>query len=165
MEPSIRIVHGSKREKYHGLNPQIRALLEDEKDLIAALANVTAALKMNFEEYSWVGFYFLKKGSRKNSELVLGPFQGKPACTRIKVGQGVCGSSVKLKQTIVVPDVSKFSGHIYCDPNSQSEIAVPLLRRKEVLGVLDIDSDRLGCFDAVDKEFLEKIVGEVVRKF
>ena len=165
MEPSLKIIQGSKEEKYHELLPQIKALLKEENDLIATLANMTGVLKMNFEEFSWVGFYFLKNTIHRASELVLGPFQGKPACTRIGVGHGVCGKSVELKQTIVVPEVSKFPGHIYCDPNSRSEIVVPLVRNKKVLGVLDIDSDRLGTFDETDQKFLQKIVTEVVRKF
>ncbi|MFQ5798341.1 MAG: GAF domain-containing protein [Bacteroidota bacterium] len=165
MEPSLKIIQGSKEEKYHEVIPQIKSLLEGENDLIGALANVTAVLKMSFEEFNWVGFYFLKNTISRASELVLGPFQGKPACTRIRVGEGVCGKSVELKQSLVVPDVSKFPGHIYCDANSRSEIVVPLVRNKKVLGVLDIDSDRFGTFDKTHQEFLEKIVAEVVRKF
>lgn len=165
MEPAITIVQGSKEEKYRDLLPQIKALLDGEEDLTAALGNVTAALKLNFQEHSWVGFYFLNNVDRSNSQLILGPFQGKPACTRIKVGKGVCGKSVELKQTIIVPDVSKFPGHIYCDPDTKSEIVVPLLRGNEVLGVIDVDSNRLNTFDEVDRKFLEEIAAEAVSSF
>ncbi|MEE9289129.1 MAG: GAF domain-containing protein [Bacteroidota bacterium] len=165
MEPAITIVRGSKEEKYRDLLPQIKALLDGEDDLAAALGNVTAALKLIFQDHSWVGFYFLKNIDRSNSQLILGPFQGKPACTRIKVGQGVCGKSVELKQTIIVPDVSKFPGHIYCDRDTKSEIVVPLLRGNEVLGVIDIDSSRLDAFDEVDRKFLEEIAAQAVSSF
>lgn len=165
MKPTVSNLRGSKDERYRALTPQIKALLDGESDVIAALGNVAAALKMTFEEYNWAGFYLLRGDSAESSQLVLGPFQGKPACTRIKVGQGVCGKSIALRQTIVVPDVSEFPGHIYCDPDSRSEIVVPMLRGPEALGVLDIDSDRLDAFDDVDRVYLEEIVREVVRKF
>ncbi len=129
------------------------------------LANVAAALKVNFREFSWVGFYLLKGATEDHSELILGPFQGNPACTRIRVGEGVCGKAVQLKQTIIVPDVGKFPGHIYCDPDSRSEIVVPLRRGEKVIGVLDVDSDRLELFDRTDQECLEEIAGAVVQKF
>lgn len=149
----------TKEEIYSELLPQIKALIEDEPDLIANLANVSSALKQAFSSFSWVGFYLMK-----GDELVLGPFQGKLACTRIKVGSGVCGTAVLKKETIVVPDVEKFPGHIYCDPDSKSEIVVPLIKDGEVRGVLDIDSYELNNFDEVDKIYLEKLVNLLISK-
>jgi GAF domain-containing protein len=155
------IVKGqTKDEIYSELLPQIKSLIEDESDLIANLANVTSALKQAFPSFSWVGFYLMKGG-----ELVLGPFQGKLACTRIKVGSGVCGTAVLKKETIIVPDVEKFPGHIYCDPDSRSEIVVPIIKDGEVLGVLDIDSYELDNFDETDKFYLEKLVEILLEKF
>jgi L-methionine (R)-S-oxide reductase len=155
------IVKGqTKDEIYSELLPQIKSLIEDESDLIANLANVTSALKQAFPSFSWVGFYLMKGG-----ELVLGPFQGKLACTRIKVGSGVCGTAVLKKETIIVPDVEKFPGHIYCDPDSRSEIVVPIMKDGEVLGVLDIDSYELDNFDETDKFYLEKLVEILLEKF
>jgi GAF domain-containing protein len=150
----------TKEEIYSELLPQIKSLIADEPDLIANLANVTSALKQAFPSFSWVGFYLMK-----GNELVLGPFQGKLACTRIKIGSGVCGTSALEKKTIIVPDVEKFPGHIYCDPDSKSEIVVPIIKDGEVLGVLDIDSYELNNFDEVDKVYLEKIVDLLVSKF
>ena len=150
----------TKEEIYIELIPQIKGLIEGEDDLIANLANVSAALKQAFESFSWVGFYLMKGG-----ELVLGPFQGKVACTRIKLGRGVCGTSAVRKETIVVPDVEKFPGHIYCDPDSRSEIVVPIVKDGDVLGVLDIDSYKLNNFDDVDRKFLEEIVKLILNKF
>jgi GAF domain-containing protein len=155
------IVKGqTKDEIYSELLPQIKSLIEDESDLIANLANVTSALKQAFPSFSWVGFYLMKGG-----ELVLGPFQGKLACTRIKIGSGVCGTAVLKKETIIVPDVEKFPGHIYCDPDSRSEIVVPIIKDGEVLGVLDIDSYELDNFDETDKFYLEKLVEILLEKF
>jgi len=150
----------TKEEIYSELLPQIKSLIEDEPDLIANLANVTSALKQAFPSFSWVGFYLMKGG-----ELVLGPFQGKLACTRIKIGSGVCGTSALRKETIIVPDVEKFPGHIYCDPDSKSEIVVPIIKNGEVLGVLDVDSYELNNFDEIDKLYLEKIVELLLEKF
>lgn len=155
------VVKGTTREEiYLELLPQIKSLIEGETDLIANLANVTSALKQAFESFSWVGFYLMKDG-----ELVLGPFQGKLACTRIKIGSGVCGTSALKRETIIVPDVEKFPGHIYCDPDSKSEIVVPIVKDGEVLGVLDVDSYRLNNFDEIDKIYLEKLVDLLVSKF
>jgi GAF domain-containing protein len=155
------IVKGqTKDEIYSELLPQIKSLIEDESDLIANLANVTSALKQAFPSFSWVGFYLMKGG-----ELVLGPFQGKLACTRIKIGSGVCGTAVLKKKTIIVPDVEEFPGHIYCDPDSRSEIVVPIIKDGEVLGVLDIDSYELDNFDETDKFYLEKLVEILLEKF
>ncbi|MBI4428729.1 MAG: GAF domain-containing protein [Ignavibacteriales bacterium] len=156
----ISIKSLNKEERYEEILPQIESLINGEADFIANLANVAAALKLAFkDEISWVGFYLAKSG-----ELVLGPFQGKPACVRIQMGRGVCGTAAKEKRTVIVPDVSKFPGHIYCDPDSKSEIVVPLMRNGEVLGVLDVDSSSLGAFDETDMRHLERVADMIVRK-
>lgn len=147
--------HLSKKEKYEALLPQITALVEGEVDLIANLANICAALKEVFN-FFWVGFYLVKK-----DELVLGPFQGPVACVRIGFGKGVCGAAWREKKTIVVPDVDAFPGHIACSSASRSEIVVPGFQNGEVFLVLDIDSDRLDEFDALDKHYLEKLVKDL----
>jgi L-methionine (R)-S-oxide reductase len=152
MSEDLMIINGTKEEQYKTLLPQIKALLEGEKDLVANLANVAAALKEQFS-WLWVGFYLVKE-----NELVLGPFQGPVACTRIKKGRGVCGSAWAKGETIVVPDVEKFPGHIACSSLSRSEIVLPLLKNGEVVGVLDVDSASLDTFDAVDNEYLEKVI-------
>lgn len=146
------IITGSKQEQYEALIPQIKGLLEGEEDLVANLANVAAALKEQFKWF-WVGFYLVKK-----DELVLGPFQGPVACTRIKKGRGVCGTSWAQAKTLIVPDVEKFPGHIACSSLSRSEIVVPLISNNEVVGVLDVDSEHLDQFDETDQQFLEQIV-------
>ena len=153
MAEDLHIATGSKEEQYSTLIPQIRALLSGETDEIANMANVAAALKEQFGWF-WVGFYRVTDG-----ELVLGPFQGPVACTRIKKGRGVCGSAWASGETLVVPDVEQFPGHIACSSLSRSEIVVPVLRNGAVIGVLDVDSDELDQFDAVDKRFLEEIAG------
>jgi len=142
----------SKEETYKSLLPQIRELTKNERDLTANLANISAALKQAFG-FFWVGFYLVKE-----SELVLGPFQGPVACTRIPLGKGVCGTAWKERKTIIVPDVEQFPGHIACSSESKSEIVVPLFNNGEIIGVLDIDSDRLNTFDETDVAYLEKIV-------
>lgn len=142
----------NKIEKYKLLLKQAKYLLADESDLIANLANISALLKDTFH-FFWVGFYLVK-----NNELVLGPFQGPIACTRIKKGKGVCGAAWLNQESIIVPDVSKFEGHIACSPFSKSEIVVPLICKDEVVGVLDIDSDLLNTFDEVDQHNLEQLV-------
>jgi GAF domain-containing protein len=152
MAEDLSIVEGNKTEQYESIIPQIRALIEGEPDLIANLANVVAALKEQFR-WLWVGFYLVK-----GEELVLGPFQGPVACTRIAMGRGVCGTSWKIAQTLVVPDVEKFPGHIACSSLSRSEIVVPIVRNDEVIAVLDVDSEALGSFDETDKKYLEEIV-------
>ena len=139
----------SKKDKYEQLYPQLKALLSGETDFIANLANLAAALRQAFG-YFWVGFYLDKEG-----ELVLGPFQGPIACTRIAIGKGVCGTSYKKMETIVVEDVNAFPGHIACSADSKSEIVVPFRFSKGKSGVLDIDSDQLADFDQVDKIYLE----------
>lgn len=141
-----------KKEKYEYIIKQIDSLLLGENDLIANLANISSVLKYSFDHISWVGFYLLKKG-----ELVLGPFQGKPACIRIALGRGVCGTSASKGETVLVPDVSQFPGHIYCDPDSRSEIVVPVYKQNALLGVLDVDSNQINAFDDVDKSYLERI--------
>lgn len=146
----------SKEEKYQQLYPQIQALLAGESDLIANLANVSAALKELFG-FFWVGFYLVKE-----QQLVLGPFQGTLACTRIPFGRGVCGTAWKNKETIIVPDVDTFPGHIACSSLSKSEIVVPVLCGQEVIAVLDIDSDTLNSFDEIDQNYLEKIAALLV---
>lgn len=141
----------SKAEKYDLLLPQLKSLLEVERDIIANLANISAALKEVFD-FFWVGFYLVK-----DDELVLGPFQGPIACTRIKYGRGVCGSTWKNKKAIIVPDVEKFPGHIACSSLSKSEIVIPLFKGNIVVGVLDVDSDSYDSFDGIDEEYLTKI--------
>lgn len=152
MAEDLSISTGSKTEKYQTLLPQIKSLTEGEPDLIANLANVSAALKETFS-FFWAGFYLVKE-----DEMVLGPFQGPIACTRIKKGRGVCGTAWAEAKTLVVPDVDAFPGHIACSSLSRSEIVVPLKRASgEVWGVLDIDSERLNAFDETDARFLEEI--------
>jgi GAF domain-containing protein len=141
-----------KATVYKELLPQVRNLLDCEIDLIANLANLAAVLKEAFG-FLWVGFYLVK-----NDQLVLGPFQGSVACTRIPKGKGVCGRSWDMADTVVVPDVDQFEGHIACSSLSRSEIVVPLVKDGLVIGVLDIDSDRLNTFDEIDAHFLEKMV-------
>ena len=158
MAEDLKIVVGSKEELYLSLIPQIKGLLDGEPDLIANLANVAAALKEQFN-WLWVGFYLVKPfGSTQDSELVLGPFQGPVACTRIKKGRGVCGAAWQNAATLIVSDVEKFPGHIACSSLSRSEIVVPLMNNNEVLGVLDVDSESLNDFDETDKKYLEHIV-------
>lgn len=151
MAEDLNIAQGTKEEKYRTLLPQLKSLLEGEDDLIANLANASAALKETFC-FFWVGFYLVK-----GEELVLGPFQGPIACTRIKKGRGVCGTAWAKAQTLVVPDVDAFPGHIACSSLSRSEIVVPLRRGDEVWGVLDIDSEELNSFDETDARFLEEL--------
>src|SRR5450432_3669421 len=152
MAEDLDIVKGSKEEEYQSLIPQVKGLLEGETDLVANMANVAAALKEQFQ-WLWVGFYVVK-----NNELVLAPFQGPVACTRIKKGRGVCGSCWQRATTLIVPDVEKFPGHIACSSLSKSEIVVPLIKDGEVWGVLDVDSEYLDSFDETDKQYLEEIV-------
>jgi len=152
MAEDLHIINGTKKEQYEALLPQIKGLLEGETDLVANLANVAAALKEQFHWW-WIGFYLVKK-----DELVLGPFQGPVACTRIRKGRGVCGSSWEQALTLIVPDVEKFPGHIACSSASRSEIVVPLLHDGEVWGVLDADSEKLDHYDETDQYYLEKIV-------
>ncbi|HNR15961.1 MAG TPA: GAF domain-containing protein [Chitinophagaceae bacterium] len=155
MAEDLQIHTGTKAEQYQSLIPQVKGLLEGETDLIANMANVVAALKEQFG-WLWVGFYVVK-----NEELVLAPFQGPVACTRIKKGRGVCGASWAQAQTLIVPDVEKFPGHIACSSLSRSEIVVPVIRQDEVVAVLDVDSVNPDEFDTTDQEYLEEIVALV----
>ena len=158
MAEDLQITQGTKEEIYQSLLPQIEAVLTGEPDLIANLANITAALKEQFG-WLWVGFYLVKKTVDGNEdELVLGPFQGPIACTRIPKSRGVCGASWQQAQTLIVPDVEKFPGHIACSSLSKSEIVVPIIRNNSVVGVLDVDSELLNQFDEVDKVYLEMVV-------
>ena len=152
MAEDLTIVEGSKTERYTALLPQVKALMEGETDLVANLANVAAALKEQFG-WLWVGFYMVKNG-----ELVVGPFQGPVACTRIRKGKGVCGTSWEQAKTLIVPDVEAFPGHIACSSLSKSEIVVPIIRNGEVLGVLDADSIDLDAFDTEDQRWLEEMM-------
>jgi GAF domain-containing protein len=152
-------VEFTKSEKYEELLPQLRALISEEDDLIANLSNVAAGLKQVFD-FFWVGFYLVK-----GDELILGPFQGPVACTRIQLGKGVCGTAWKQKETLLVPDVEKFPGHISCNSASRSEIVVPVLRKGEVAAVLDVDSDRINEFDETDKSWLEQLTRDLSDKF
>lgn len=149
----------SKEERYKELLPQIDALIGYEEDLIANLANVAAALKYGMD-FFWVGFYFAKQG-----ELVLGPFQGPVACTRIPFSKGVCGACYTERKTIVVEDVDLFPGHIACSSLSKSEIVVPIFKGDEVVMILDVDSEELATFDETDRLFLEKLALSVSTKF
>jgi L-methionine (R)-S-oxide reductase len=141
-----------KPELYTQINQQLAALLRGESDLIANTANAAALLSQTLPNINWVGFYF-----SKGDELVLGPFQGKPACSRINVGKGVCGTAAAKQQTVIVPDVTRFEGHIVCDDASRSEIVVPLLNWGKLVGVLDVDSPSPNRFDDDDAEGLEVI--------
>lgn len=153
MAEDLNIIQSiDKAEQYKSLIPQIEALLYGEDDLVANLANIAAALKEQFKWF-WVGFYLVK-----GDELVLGPFQGPVACTRIAMGKGVCGVAWQQAETLVVPDVDEFPGHIACSSLSRSEIVLPLFLNNTVVGVLDVDSEHLAYFDETDAEYLQHIV-------
>lgn len=152
MAEELLVAKGTKKEQYELLLPQLHAIIHGEKDLVANLANISAALKEQFN-WLWIGFYIVKE-----EELVLGPFQGPIACTRIKKGRGVCGTCWSDKKTLIVPDVEKFPGHIACNSNSRSEIVVPVIIDDTVVAVLDADSEFSDHYDATDKIYLEKIV-------
>jgi len=156
MSEDLLIISGNKEEQYSNLLPQVKGLLEGEPELVANLANISAALKEQFG-WLWVGFYLVK-----GEELVLGPFQGPLACTRIKKGRGVCGKCWENKRTLIVADVEKFPGHIACSSLSRSEIVIPVIKNNEVVAVLDVDSEALNHFDETDKKYLEEIVGMIV---
>lgn len=151
MAEQLDLIAGNKEELYLSLVPQIKALIGNETDSVANLANVSAALKEAFR-FFWVGFYLVK-----NDELVLGPFQGPIACTRIQKGRGVCGTSWETEKVIVVDDVEAFPGHIACSSLSKSEIVVPIVKNNTVIGVLDVDSDELATFDEIDEKHLTKL--------
>ena len=152
MAEDLLVVKGTKEEQYQSLLPQIKGLMEGETDWTANLANVSAALKEQFGWW-WIGFYLVK-----GNELVVGPFQGPVACTRISPGRGVCGTAWQEARTLIVPDVTKFPGHIACSSLSQSEIVVPVHRNGKVVAVLDADSELLDHFDELDQQYLEEIV-------
>ncbi|GAA4791567.1 GAF domain-containing protein [Olivibacter ginsenosidimutans] len=152
MAENLVVGTGSKENQYQSLLPQIEALTYGERDLIANLANLAAALKSQFN-FFWVGWYLVKE-----DELVLGPFQGPIACTRIKRGNGVCGTAWEKEVPIIVPDVDQFPGHIACSTASKSEIVLPLWKEGEIIGVLDIDSDQLNHFDGVDQHYLQELL-------
>jgi GAF domain-containing protein len=155
MSESLSIIEGTKEERYQNLLPQIESLLTYETDLIANMANICAALNEQFRWF-WTGFYLVKEAN-----LVVGPFQGPIACTRIARGKGVCGSSWVQGKTIIVEDVQKFPEHIACSSLSRSEIVVPIIRKEEVRAVLDIDSNELSGFDEIDQKYLERLVNMI----
>ena len=163
MAQEISISGATKEEKYISLLPQLKALVEDEPDKTANLANIVAVLKYTFN-FFWVGFYLVKNLPTRQAgdELVLGPFQGPVACTRIALGKGVCGASWQNTQTIIVDDVDQFPGHIACSAASKSEIVIPIFNKdKKVIGVLDVDEDKYAMFDAIDKLYLEQVAALV----
>lgn len=155
----------NKPERYKTLIPQIQVLVENEPDVVANLSNIAAALRQTLN-FFWVGFYLVKNNAMpaERQELVLGPFQGPIACTRIAFGKGVCGASWKEKKVILVPDVEKFPGHIACSSDSKSEIVLPAFKNNEVALVLDVDSDKLNDFDHTDELYLKQVMG-IIEKF
>jgi L-methionine (R)-S-oxide reductase len=154
MSDDLQLVEGSKADQYRSLLPQIRALVAGETDRVANLANIAAALMQQFD-WLWVGFYLVSDG-----QLVVGPFQGPIACTRISKGRGVCGTAWQEGRTLIVPDVEAFPGHIACSSLSRSEIVVPIYHQGEVVGVLDADSIALNDFDEEDQRWLEQVVAD-----
>ncbi len=152
MAEELVLQQGHKVEQYQSIIPQIQAIVEGESDVIANLANICAALKQQFD-WLWIGFYLVKQ-----NELVLGPFQGPIACTRIAKGRGVCGTAWEQQQVMIVPDVDQFPGHIACSSASRSEIVLPIMKNGECIGVLDIDSEELNQFDEMDAEYLQQLM-------
>ena len=159
MAENLTITSSDKEGKYKELLPQIQALVEGENDMIANMANICAALKYGLE-FFWVGFYIVK-----GNELVLGPFQGTLACTRIAKGKGVCGTAWERNETIIVDDVDQFPGHIACSSLSKSEIVIPVQDKNGIIAVLDVDSDQLASFDETDKLWLKKITELLTNTF
>lgn len=151
MSEELYVISGSKEEQYVALIPQIKAIIEGEEDLVANLANIAAVLKQQFNWW-WVGFYWVDE-----TELVLGPFQGPIACTRIGLNKGVCGTAWAKSQTIIVPNVAEFAGHIACSSATKSEIVIPIIKNNVVLGVLDCDSELLNHYDETDQKYLEQL--------
>lgn len=149
----------TEKEIYESLIPRIEALIDESLPVVSNLANVSSALKEAFEKISWVGFYL-----RKNDKLLLGPFQGKTACTTIEFGKGVCGTAAEKMETVIVNDVDKFPGHIACDSGSRSEIVVPIVVKNQVVGVLDIDSYTYSAFNSTDEKYLEQLVNILINK-
>jgi L-methionine (R)-S-oxide reductase len=156
MSEDLILNYGTKEQQYVELIPQIAAVIEGEPDLTANLANITAALKQQFG-WLWIGFYLVKE-----EELVLGPFQGPIACTRIKKGRGVCGAAWQQMKTIIVQDVNTFPGHIACSSSSKSEIVIPVIRQDQVVAVLDVDHSEYATFDKSDELFLSEIIGLIL---
>lgn len=155
---NVGLYNGTKEENYELVKKQLQALLHGETNQIANLSNASALLNQFLDRINWVGFYLMEN----DNELVLGPFQGLPACVRIPVGKGVCGTAAKLRETIRVEDVHQFPGHIACDAASQSEIVIPLMKEGKLIGVLDIDSPEKNRFDEMDQEKLEELVKVLV---
>jgi L-methionine (R)-S-oxide reductase len=155
----VTAYNGTREENYELVIQQLRSLIDGETNFIANLANAAALLNHFLQEINWVGFYLTE-----GDELVLGPFQGLPACVRIPFGKGVCGTAAKSKKTIIVPDVHLFPGHIACDAASQSEIVVPMMKDGNVIGVLDIDSPIKNRFDEIDQQYLEKFVEVIISR-
>ena len=141
----------SADEKYRLLGKQLKSLLNKEENILSSLSNFTAALKQTFDKISWVGFYLFD-----GEKLYLGPFQGKVACTVIEIGKGVCGSAAETRETLIVEDVDQFPGHIACDPESRSEIVIPIIKGNDLYGVLDLDSRNIGSFNELDQKYLEE---------
>jgi len=161
MAEDLIIEHGSKEEQYQSILLQIEAVISGEPDLIANLGNICAALKEQFG-WLWVGFYIVKPNlNGDGDELVLGPFQGPLACTRIRKGKGVCGTAWAQEKTIIVPDVEQFPGHIACSSKSKSEIVLPVIRSNQVVAVLDVDSELLNTYDETDKTYLEELIKKI----
>jgi L-methionine (R)-S-oxide reductase len=156
---NVEMYKGSRQENYELVKKQLTALLDGEKNQIANLSNASALLNQFLDRINWVGFYLMDE----NNELVLGPFQGLPACVRIPLGKGVCGTSAKTRETIRVEDVHQFPGHIACDAASNSEIVIPLIKNGNLLGVLDIDSPEKNRFDELDQEQLEELTAILVK--
>lgn len=150
---------GTREENYETVTQQLEALITGEQDMIANLSNASALLNQFLDDINWVGFYLWKE-----NELVLGPFQGLPACIRIPSGRGVCGTAVEQKITMLIENVHEFPGHIACDPQSKSEIVIPMIKNDEVIGVLDIDSPNYNRFDKIDKTYLEKFVATLMKQ-
>jgi GAF domain-containing protein len=155
---NVEMYKASREENYDLVKKQLHALIHEEKNQIANLSNASALLNQFLDRINWVGFYLMDT----NQQLVLGPFQGLPACIRIPLGKGVCGTSALKKETVLVADVNKFPGHIACDAASQSEIVIPLMKDGQLLGVLDIDSPEKNRFDALDQKKLEEFVAILV---
>lgn len=149
----------SKEEKYRAVLPQITSLVLGEENKIANLANIVSVLKYTFDYYLWAGFYFTDEA--KKNELVLGPFQGKVACTRLKFGKGVCGTAAERQEVLVINDVNLFPGHIFCDADSKSEIVIPVIRNGKTAAMLDIDSGIAGAFDDTDKKYLCELINNI----
>ncbi|HJV31772.1 MAG TPA: GAF domain-containing protein [Bacillales bacterium] len=158
---NVENYHGSRVENYELVKKQLEALIHDEKNQVANLSNASALLNQFLDRINWVGFYLLDS----NDELVLGPFQGLPACIRIPLGRGVCGTAAKNRETMLVADVHQFPGHIACDAASNSEIVIPMMKDGKLIGVLDIDSPEKNRFDEIDQKMLEEFVEILLQQF